>query len=363
MRPFIPHNLPLGDLDWETFRKYIGPANRVIARYDGLLQSIPNPAVLLSPLTTQEAVLSSKIEGTQATLEEVLRYEADPKRETRHYQDIREIINYRKAMAYAVEELEERPLSLNLLKKIHSILMDSVRGQNKSRGNFRKVQNWIGKPGSPQEEARFIPPDPLKLPDYLDDFEKYLHHEDDDVIVQAGIIHAQFEILHPFLDGNGRIGRILIPLFIYSKGVLHQPMFYISAYLEANRAEYYDKLKEISDNDSWEKWITFFLKAVIEQANRNTDKAQQILELYNNMKQKIVDYTHSQYALQALDCLFTVPIFSSRDFQKQSDIPKASAARIIKVLKEEDVIETLEEARGRKPAIYLFRRLIEIVNK
>ena len=363
MKPFTPHDLPLKKLDWKKFRKQIGPANRALARYDGILQSIPNPAVLLSPLTTQEAVLSSKIEGTQATLEEVLKYEADPKRQTKHYQDIQEVINYRKAMAYAVEELHQRPISLNLLKRIHSILLDSVRGQNKNRGNFRKIQNWIGKPGASQKEARYVPPDPLKLPGFLDKFEKYIHHDDDDIIVQVAIIHAQFEILHPFLDGNGRIGRILIPLFFYSKGVLHRPMFYISAFLEANRPEYYDKLKDISDNNSWEEWITFFLKAVINQANRNTDKAQQILELYNNMKQKIVDYTHSQYALQALDGLFTIPIFSSRDFQNHSDIPKASSARIINVLKDEGVITTIEEARGSKPALYQFQRLIDIVNQ
>ena len=172
MKPFIPHDLPLENLDWKKFRKQIGPANRALARYDGILQSIPNPAVLLSPLTTQEAVLSSKIEGTQATLEEVLKYEADPKRQTEHYQDIQEIINYRKAMAYAVEELDLRPINLNLVKRVHSILLDSVRGQNKKRGNFRKAQNWIGKPGSPQEEARYIPPAPLKLPEFLDKFEK-----------------------------------------------------------------------------------------------------------------------------------------------------------------------------------------------
>ncbi|CAN5414958.1 hypothetical protein BH23BAC3_BH23BAC3_34560 [soil metagenome] len=141
MKPFIPHDLPLKKLNWQKFQRKLGPANRAIARYDGLLQSIPNPAVLLSPLTTQEAVLSSKIEGTQATLEEVLKFEANPKKETEHYQDIREIINYRQAMSYTVDELGERPLNLNLLKRMHSILLDSGRGENKARGTFRTVQN------------------------------------------------------------------------------------------------------------------------------------------------------------------------------------------------------------------------------
>lgn len=363
MKPFIPHELPLEKLNWEKFQRILGPANRAVARYDGLLQSIPNPAVLLSPLTTQEAVLSSKIEGTQATLEEVLKFQANPQKEVKHYNDIREIINYRKAMAHAVEELDKKPLNLNLIKTMHSILLDSVRGQNKSRGNFRNIQNWIGKRGTPIEEARFVPPIPLKLPDYLDAYEKYIHTEDADSLVQAAILHAQFEILHPFIDGNGRIGRILIPLYLYSKNILHQPMFYISAYLEKHREEYYDHLKGISENNEWEAWISFFLTAVDTQARSNTEKAQRILSLYNSMKQKIVDSTHSQYALQALDSLFNLGIFTTTDFQKNSGIPKPSNARIISTLRDEQIIDTLEGASGRKPAIYIFRSLIDIINQ
>lgn len=266
-------------------------------------------------------------------------------------------------MANAVEELRKRPLSLNLLKRMHDTLMNSVRGQGKSRGKFRTTQNWIGRPGSSQDDARYVPPDPIKLSNYLDNFEEYLHYQEDDVLVQAALIHGQFEILHPFLDGNGRIGRILIPLFLFTHQVLHQPMFYISAYLEKNRSEYYDRLKDISDNNHWEDWISFFLNAIITQADHNIDKAQQILDLYNDMKQRMVDYTRSQYAMQALDCLFTIPIFSSREFQNQTDIPKASASRIINSLKENDVIQTLEESRGRKPAIYHFSELTKIINR
>lgn len=363
MNPFVPHTLPLDKLNWKHFLKYLGPANRALARYDGMLQSIPNPAVLLSPLTTQEAVLSSKIEGTQATLQQVLKFEADPKRETEHYNDIQEIINYRKARNHAISELDQRPLNLNLIKKMHAILLDSVRGKNKRRGEFRKVQNWIGKPGTSQEDARYVPPDPLQLSKYLDHFEEYIHHDEDDILVQTAIVHAQFEIIHPFIDGNGRIGRILIPLFLYEKEVLHQPMFYISAYLEANRMEYYDRLKEISDNGNWEEWIAFFLLAVARQATENTEKVKNILSLYDKMKQRVVDYTHSQYSLQALDCLFTVPVFTTSDFQKHSDIPKASASRIISTLRDKGVIITLEESRGSKPALYMFHKLISILDR
>jgi len=246
---------------------------------------------------------------------------------------------------------------------MHSILLDSVRGQNKARGKFRTIQNWIGKLGTPIERARFVPPSPLKLPEYLNAFEQYMHFDDADSLVQAAILHAQFEILHPFIDGNGRIGRILIPLYLYSKNILHQPMFYISAFFEEHREEYYDHLKGISDDGNWEAWIRFFLTAVNTQARRNVDKAQNILQLYNSMKQKIVDSTHSQYALQALDSLFNLAIFKSSDFQKNSGIPKPSNARIIGTLRDENIIDTLEEASGRKPAIYIFRSLIDIINQ
>ncbi|RNC83756.1 MAG: Fic family protein [Balneola sp.] len=363
MKPFIPHNLPNEDLNWKPFRSQLGPANRSIARFDGLLQSIPNPAVLLSPLTTKEAVLSSKIEGTQATLEEVLKYEADPKQKTENYQDIREIINYRKAINFAVEELKERPITLRLLKEMHSMLLDSVRGKNKGPGQFRSTQNWIGKPGTKIEEARFVPPSPLILQDGLNNFEKYLNFNDEDTLVQVAIAHAQFEILHPFLDGNGRIGRIFIPLFLFSKGVLHTPMFYISGFLESNRDEYYDRLKAISDNNDWENWIIFFLKAIEHQSIENTEKAKKVLSLYDEMKTKIVDITRSQFALQALDTLFNMPIFSSTDFQKNSSIPKPSAIRILNSLKEANVISLFIEGKGNRPSIYVFFSLLDIVNE
>lgn len=360
--PFIPHELPLEKLDWTSIISYIGTANREIARYDGLLQSIPNPAVLLSPLTTQEAVLSSKIEGTQATLEEVLKFEANMDSNANRYDDIQEVLNYRKAMAFAVKELKERPITLNLIRRTHQVLLDSVRGQNSDRGNFRRIQNWIDKPGSNIEQARFIPPNPLVLQEHLDKFEKYIHYGEKDLLVQLAIIHAQFEILHPFLDGNGRIGRIIIPLFLYEKKVLSHPMFYISGYFEKHRQEYYDHLKAITEDDNWENWIIFFLKATIEQAEKNCSRAKEILTLYEDMKKQIVKQTHSQFSIQTLDCLFNMPIVNSSNFIKHSKIPKPSASRILSQLKEANIIDILQAGKGRKPAVYMFKKLIEIIN-
>lgn len=362
MKPYKPENLPLEKLEWQHLISLMSEANRKLARYDGILQTMPNPVLLLSPLTTQEAVLSSRIEGTQATLEEVLKFEADPKAETKKYDDIQEVINYRKATAVAVEEMKKRPISLNLIKNMHSVLLQSVRGENKARGEFRKIQNWIGKPGSTIEDARFVPPDPNDLIKGLDNFEKYIHYEEKDRLVQLAAIHAQFEILHPFLDGNGRIGRILIPLFLFEKKILSTPMFYISAFFETNRDEYYDKLKAVTDNKDWEGWIKFFLKGVIQQSEKNIDKAKSILQLYDTMKEKMISVTHSQYSIKALDNLFDMPVFSSSDFIKNSNIPKASAKRILNRLEEAATINILAQGSGRKPTLYIFRQLIDIAN-
>jgi Fic family protein len=360
-KPYIPQSLPLESVDWVRFITLIGQANAELARYDGTLQGIINPGVLLSPLTTKEAVISSKIEGTQASLEEVLKYEASPDIKTEKYDDIREIINYREATRFATQWMKEKPITLNLIKQMHGILLDSVRGKDRSRGNFRTSQNYIGKPGVPIEQARYIPPDPLILMEHLSNFEKYFHYDEKDRLVQLAIVHAQFEIIHPFLDGNGRLGRILIPLFLYEKNVLHSPMFYVSEYLESNRDEYYDKLKAISEDRKWDDWIEFFLKAVIEQAKANSIKAKSILDLYNKKKTRITEITHSQYAIKILDTIFARPIFNTTDFIKHSRIPKPSAMRLLRILHKEGILSTLKEGSGRRAEVLMFNKLINIV--
>lgn len=361
MKPYIPETLPLQTLDWVRFITLIGQANAELARYDGILQGIINPGVLLSPLTTKEAVISSKIEGTQASLEEVLQYEASPDIKTDKYNDIQEIINYREATRFAIQWLKDKPITLNLIKQMHGMLLDSVRGKDKSRGSFRTGQNYIGKVGVPIGQAKYVPPSPLILKDHLDNFEKYIHFEEKDRLIQLAIIHAQFEIIHPFMDGNGRLGRILLPLFLYEKKVLHSPMFYISEYLETNRDEYYDRLLAVSKEKKWEDWIEFFLKAIVVQAKANSEKAKAILALYDLKKERIAQVTHSQYVIKILDSLFKRPIFSSTDFIKISGIPKRSALWLLRKLKKEKIVVVLKEGRGRKPEILAFSKLIDIV--
>jgi len=363
MKPFIPDVLPLQNIDWVRFITLIGKANAELARYDGILQGIINPQVLLSPLTTNEAVLSSRIEGTQASLIEVLEFEASAQAfiQTEKEKDIQEIINYRKSIGMALDWLIKKPITLNLIKEIHGLLLDSVRGKDKGRGRFRSIQNWIGKAGTPIEQAYYVPPEPMRLMEFLSNFEKYIHLEEKDALVQLAIIHAQFEIIHPFADGNGRVGRILIPLVLYEKKVLSTPMFYISEYLEANREEYYERLKAITQNKRWEEWIEFFLRAIVEQAKTNSNKAREILELYEMKKERIQAITRSQYVIKILDTLFARPVFSATDFINSSGIPKASAMRFIKLLENEGVISVLRKGGGRKACIYIFNKLLQIV--
>ncbi|MCK4299124.1 MAG: Fic family protein [Planctomycetes bacterium] len=359
--PYVPDSLPLNSLDWVSLVTPLAQANAELARYDGILQSIVNPYLLLSPLSMQEAVLSSRIEGTQATLEQVLEFEASPDREqTERRGDIQEVINYRTAMRLATDELKKRPLCLSLLKQIHFTLLDSVRGRNKARGQFRKDLNWIGGPGSKIEEATFVPPHHQVLMQHLSNLEQYIHYDERDRLVQLAIIHAQFELIHPFMDGNGRVGRILIPLWLYDKRVLSSPMFYLSAYLQAHQDTYFDRLQGISEKGDWHSWICFFLDAIRQQAKENSSKAQSILALYDRMKTEIARSVRSQYAIAALDAIFAYPVVSVQLFVATSGIPMGTARRIIRKLEKEGILQSLRKGSGRRPAVLTFPELITL---
>ncbi len=366
MEPYVPEKLPPKFIDWEMHISLIGKANYSLAQYNGILQGIINPQVLLSPLMVREAVISSRIEGTQASLEDVLQYEADiddlnenggP--EDKYNKDIHEIRNYRKAMSAAVVKLGERPLSINLIKDLHRILLSDVRGQNKDPGEIRRRQNWIGSPGTPIENATFVPPDPFIILDALSDWEAYIHKEEKDITVQLALIKAQFELIHPFLDGNGRIGRMLVPLVLYDKKMLSEPTFYISSYFEKNRDIYYDRLHAISQEHDWNGWISFFLQALIEQSSENSRKAKEIINLYNSMKDKISSI-RNQYPIRALDAIFSKPIFSATYFGSRLGQSKMTANRVLRELTEEGIIIVISESSGSRPTIFAFPQLLNI---
>lgn len=350
------------DLPWETLVPAIGRANAALARYDGMIQGLPRPDILLSPLATREAVLSSRIEGTEATLLEVMEEEADPGRASPPRQsEIREILNYRHAVEAAVEGLERRPLSLNMIRRVHRVLMTGARGGSRAPGQFRRVQNYIAAPGARIEEATFVPPPPNDVPALLGELEKYIHVEERDPIVQIALVHARFEMIHPFLDGNGRVGRILIPLFLFSRGVISRPAFYLSAWLEDHRSEYYTRLNAITSGGDHAGWVRFFLRAVTGQAEDDTRRVREMLDLYERTKGKVVEETRSRYALSALDALFGQPIFSTPQFVEESGIPPASAARLLDRLKSAGVLRVVRRGRGRRPTVWEFPELLEVV--
>ena len=355
---------PPTDLDWPRLIPLIGPANAAVARYEGVLAGVPNPEVLLSPLVAQEAVLSSRIEGTQATLGEVFEFEAtaDPNDEsTPKKADIREVLNYRRALNEAIRLLDELPLSQRLVRATHAVLMDGVRGRNKAPGDYRAVPNWIGAPGCSAKDARFLPPGADVLPAAMDAWERFVHADFPDRLVQLAIIHAEFEAIHPFLDGNGRLGRLLIPLFLFSQGLLARPNFYMSEFLEANREEYYDRLLAVSAKDDWTGWCMFFLRGLIAQAERNQRKAKAIVELYRERLDWIARHTGSQFSVRALEWMFGQPIFSGPDFKRSAGIPPQTAERILRIVRDEGLVRAIRTGRGRRSGIYVLTELLDLV--
>ncbi|HUT72140.1 MAG TPA: Fic/DOC family N-terminal domain-containing protein [Desulfatiglandales bacterium] len=356
-------HFPPKRIEWERLISLIGPASAALARYDGTLAAVPNAAVLLSPLMTQEAVLSSRIEGTQATMAEVLEFEAGILPEVpdaNRTADIHEVLNYRKAMGRAVELLKELPLCQRVIREAHNILMEGVRGQGKAPGEYRKIPNWIGPPGSPIEKATYVPVSSDKLRSAMSRWERFIHANAPDKLVQLALLHAEFEALHPFLDGNGRLGRMFVPLFLFSVELLRSPMFYISAYLEARRDVYYERLLAVSRDGDWTGWCVFFLEALTEQARENQQKATAILNLYERERDRIIDLTHSQYAIKALDFLFMRPIFQTSAFVLEADIPEHTAKKMIKKLRDSGMFRVLRQAKGRESAVVAFRDLANI---
>ena len=340
-------------------------ARTELGRYDAFLSSMHNGDILLSPLFTQEAVLSSRIEGTQSSLSEVLAFDAkqdNDKLSEEKRNDIVEILNYRKAMFNTKNELATIPLSQRVFKNAHKILMEGSRGQNKDPGNYRKIPVWIGPDKSNIDTARFIPLDAQNIHTAMGDLEKYIHNDDTyDDFIKAAIFHAEFESIHPFLDGNGRLGRMLLPLYLWQKKLLATPSFYMSSYLEKHRQQYYDLLLNISKNGDWLSWCVFFVEGIKEQAKDNLTRANKIVHYYNNLKEEIPKISKSPYGITALDFLFKNTYFNSTTFYQKSGVPKTIAKRLLDTFVDNGVIDC-RRGSGRKPNFYLFKHLIDIAD-
>ncbi|MXZ21277.1 MAG: Fic family protein [Caldilineaceae bacterium SB0665_bin_25] len=367
MTPVRYHSgqFPPQNLDLQRLLPLIGPAHAEVAGYEGMLKGLPNANVLLSPLASQEAVLSSRIEGTQTTLTELLTFEAEGKlsdESTPEKADIREVLNYRQALYAAIDMLKDIPLSQRLVRDAHEVLMQGVRGYNKAPGKYRRLPGtcWIGPPGSTIETARYVPCPVEELNSAMDALESYMHEVAPDTLVQLAIVHAEFEAIHPFLDGNGRMGRLLVPLFMFTKELLSSPSFYISEYLESHRNEYYDGLLAVSRDGDWTGWCVFFLTALTEQARTYQQKSQDLLTLYSELRNLVVEFIPSQYSGRALDWMFDKPIFRSIDFVNSAGIPKSTARRLLNQFKTRGLLTEVRQGGGRRSAILAFTELLNI---
>ena len=355
MNPWIPTELPLTSVDWnwKHLASMAADANRKLAYYDGLLSYLVNPMLLLTPLERSEAVLSSKLEGTITTVGELLNFEAQiAPEDADKLADIQEVSNYRIAMQAAVKWIEQGfRVNSGLIRSIHKDLMQGVRGANKSPGEFRKEQNWIGRPGAGIEDASFIPPDPSYVEPLIQNLCNYIGQKHEEALIQVAIFHAQFEIIHPFLDGNGRTGRILLPLLFWQKHLIRRPVFYLSQYLEENRQEYYENLRHITAEGNWESWIAFFLRAVSSQAEQNQVKVHLIRTTYEKLRVELNRVVPSTSNQVILDFIFEKPIFSTLDFRNGTRLGRQNAYKILSTLKKSGIIRTHVQGSGRTPEV------------
>jgi len=325
----LPPNPPVA-LDQELAR-LLSDADRALGRLDGVVTVLPNPALFVAMYVRHEAVLSSQIEGTQSSLDDVLQFEIDsagkelPK-------DVEEVVNYVNAMNYGLERIEKFPLSLRLIREIHERLLTSARGGELTPGEFRRSQNWIGPPGCTLVNATFVPPSVHEMQTALGNFETFLHDTSLPLLIQCGMAHAQFETIHPFLDGNGRVGRLLITFLLCERKALHRPLLYLSLFLKVNRAEYYDRLMAIRRDGNWEGWFKFFLRGIMEVSLSATQTARAILVLRENHRQLIADKLGGRVALgmRLLDYLFEQPLVSVPLVEKRLTCSFVTANKIIK---------------------------------
>lgn len=338
----LPPDPPLG-LD-EDLVALLSQADLALGRLDGLVKIVPDPDLFVGMYVRREAVLSSQIEGTQSTLEDLLETEIEPsKTETT---DVRDIVNYVRAMNFGLSRLDTLPISLRLIREIHRELLHDGRGAAATPGEFRRTQNWIAPEGATLSQATFVPPAVPDMHEALDDFEKFLHSDHRlPPLLEVGLAHAQFETIHPFLDGNGRVGRLMITLLLVERGVLRQPLLYLSHYFKLHRTEYYDRLMAIRRNGDWEGWMRFFLRGVIETATEATSTAERIFELREEHRTLIIEENLGQNGLKLLSHLFRHPLVTVSGAAQVIDATFVTANRLVGRLED---LGMLREVTGRR---------------
>ena len=361
-KAFIPAPLPPNppiEYD-EELQSLLSKADRDLARLDGVTTVLPNADLFIAMYVKKEALLSSQIEGTQASLEGVLEFEADltPREDVN---EIKEVINYIKALNYGMERLNELPMSLRLIREIHKNLLEGTRGANRIPGEFREFQNYIGTPGASLNEAIFVPPPPDMVIPAMEELEKFFHEKDDiPPLVKIALIHAQFETIHPFLDGNGRVGRLLITFYLYWKGILSRPLLYLSFYLKKNRAVYYDLLMKVRKEGAWEDWIKFFLNGVSETSEEAANTAREIIKLKDGLITKLYEnLIASVYAVKLIDVLFEKPVISTKDVVEKLNVSTVTANELVRRFAKIGILREITGKQRYKK--YIFTDYVEII--
>ena len=346
-RAFIPKPLPpKPPVKIEgALQNLLSRADMALALLDGLAEMLPNVDLFIAMYVRKEALLSSQIEGTQASLDDLFSFERGEK--LGNLNDVTEVVNYVKAMNYGIERLQSLPMSLRLIKEIHAILLEGVRGSERLPGEFKRSQNWIGPPGCTLNEATFVPPPFHEAIEAMGDLEHYFHDKAKlPFLIDCALIHYQFETIHPFLDGNGRMGRLLITYYLYWKEVLHKPLLYLSYYFKKNRQEYYDRLNMVRDTGNYEQWIDFFLKGVVDTAGSAMETARKVLELQTHHRRLLWEKKiSSPLAVGILEQLFYTPVVSIGPLAKQFDISYQAASTLVSQLENAGI---LKETTGRK---------------
>ncbi len=356
---FVPNPLPPA-IDWSPrLVRLLSDADRLIGQLAGEGGRLPNPHVLMRPFVRSEAVLSSKIEGTQATLGELLAAEAGIAVE-RSTDDLREVGNYVVALEHGMARLKELPLCVRLVKELHEKLMTDVRGHHAKRGEFRKIQNWIGKPGCAPESASFVPPPPDDVEPCLAAWEKFLNESDLPPLVTIALAHYQFEAIHPFLDGNGRVGRLLITLFLIERKILPTPLLYLSAFFEASRRDYYDGLRGISERGDWQDWIEYFLLGVARMSEDALRRAGRI-----NAKlaewQKSVAGESTKTPMRVVELLAANPFITAKGTVEKLGIAFTTAQRAIERLERLGIVQ--QAGTAKRDRVYCAKALLEILEE
>jgi Fic family protein len=361
---FVPDPLPPElELDDEAIQ-LSSEASLVLGRLDGLGSALPNPHLLVNPFIRREAVLSSRIEGTQASIADLYAYEAGqlplPGLPPVPESDVREVLNYVHALEYGVERLESLPLSLRFMLELHEHLMRGIRGDQATPGEFRRSQNWIGRAGATLNDATYVPPPAPEMHDCLDALEKYIHYGDKyPPLVRIAMVHQHFEAIHPFLDGNGRVGRLLITLLLVSWGLLSKPLLYLSAFFELHRSEYYARLLAVNQHGDWDGWVKFFLRGVREQAGDAAGRARQLQDLQIAWRKALLAERRSARAVQLAEALFETPVITVALAAKTLNCDYNPAKNAVRVLVEAGVLSPQDESTyGKK---YVATAILHII--